>query len=99
MNITFRDICGHSLMLPIPNDATVSNACKCISQILDIPENQIFLVSPNKIQNLYNDNIKMFDVIKENPEYIIYSRIITNDRKNLTDNIFELESNLTTKYK
>lgn len=86
-------------MMPIPDNSTVSYACKCISQKIDIPENQIFLVSQNENQFFYNNNVKMFDVIKENPEYIIYSKIISIDQKNITKNLFELESNLTTKYK
>lgn len=75
----FRDICGHLLTLSLPSDAAVSQACELISQKLEIPETQIFLVSPNEEQNFYQDHEVLSDLSKENPEYFIFTKCFHNN--------------------
>ena len=76
MKVNFRDICGNSYNLQISNDAKVSDACKLLSEQLGIQQNQVFLVSTNEDTNFYQDNQKMCDVIKENPDFVIFLKYL-----------------------
>lgn len=80
MKVNFQDICGHSTTLDLPNNADVSYTSKLLSHQLEISENQILFVSPNEKQNYYPNDESMQNVIDENPEYVVYTKIIKKDQ-------------------
>lgn len=71
--MTFRDIGGHTIISQFPRSATVFDACRYLSSQIGISENQIFIISPRRKQNFYQNKDKMIHVFNENPEYIVFS--------------------------
>lgn len=92
MKVDFRDICGKSYNLEIPNNANVADACKYLSQKTGIQENKIFLVSTNSNLNFYQDNEQMIDILKENPEYIIFMKAFINDQNQMNSTLERFEN-------
>lgn len=86
MKVQFRDMCGNTISLQLPINATISIACRCLSKKLEILENQIFIVSPNDKSNFYSNNELIQDVIKENPEYLVFG-IFNKTKQNGIDDI------------
>lgn len=80
MEVNFRDICGKHYNLQIPKDANVSDACRLLSKKIGVQENQIFLVSSDEDMNFYQNGEKMIDVIEENPEFVIFMKILIQNQ-------------------
>lgn len=74
MNINFKDICGNSFVIQFSLESTISDACQILSQKLETQGYQIFIISPNEGQNFYPNNYSMINVLKENPEYVMFTR-------------------------
>lgn len=79
MNINFRDICSNSFTIQLNLDSSVSDACQVLSQKLETQGYQIFLISPNENENYYPNNYSMMKVLKENPDYVLFTKCFKND--------------------
>lgn len=77
MKVNFRDICGNYYNLEIPDNSSVADACKFLSQKIGIQDNQLFFVSANDNFNFYQNDESMVNVLKENPEFVIFIRPLT----------------------
>lgn len=93
MKIDFKDICGNSIALQLPKDATVLFACRCLSEKLDLSENQIFLVSPSIERNFYSNNQLIQDIIKENPGFITFTKCFKKDFLQKNENTSKRNTN------
>ena len=82
MNVEFRDICGNSFVLQIPDNATVADACFFLSQKTNVNRNQILLVSSDENMNFYKETANITDILKSNQDYIIFMKHLTNYAKN-----------------
>lgn len=74
MEINFIDICGRSYTLNLHENAKVYDACQLLSEKTGINQNHIFLVSADEDKLFYQNNESMFDVSKENPDFISFMK-------------------------
>lgn len=83
MEVRFQDICGQSIILKLPKNATVSDACQSLSKRIDVSKNIIFLVSQEaKRRHYFYQNGDMInDVLKHNKEYVIFMKCPKVDQK------------------
>lgn len=93
MMASFRDVCGQSYNISLPENATVADACKLLSEKTGINDNQIFLMSNAGDINFYQDAQSMSDILKENPDYVIFMKNLFGEKNK--QNISQLESNKT----
>lgn len=92
MKVSFRDLCGQSYNISLPENETVADVCKLLSEKTGINDNQIFLMSNAGNMNFYQDAQSMSDILKENPDYVIFMKNLFGENK---QNISQLESNKT----
>lgn len=90
---SFRDVCGQSYNISLPENATVADACKLLSEKTGINDNQIFLMPNAGNMNFYQDAQSMSDILKENPDYVIFMKNLFGEKNK--QNISQLESNKT----
>lgn len=93
MMVSFRDVCGQSYNISLPENETVADVCKLLSEKTGINDNQIFLMSNAGNMNFYQDAQSMSDILKENPDYVIFMKNLFGEKNK--QNISQLESNKT----
>lgn len=86
MMVSFRDACGQSYNISLPENATVADACKLLSEKTGINDNQIFLISNTGDMNFYQDTQSMSNVLKENHDYVVFMKNLfgENDKQNIS---------------
>lgn len=84
MIFNFRDILATSITIELQPNTTVSDACQILCQKLKIQGYKILLISPNANQNYYPNDYSMINVLKENPEFVMFTKYINTiqDRTN-----------------
>lgn len=93
MIANFRGVCGESITIQLPYESNVSIACHILTQKLNIEGYEIFIVSLNENQNFYQNDDSMLDVLKENPDFVTFTKHIKYTQDEQSDTKMEKPSN------
>lgn len=71
MDVLFQDICGQSVTIKLPMNATVSDACRYLSKQIEVSQNIILLVShdANRKHFFYQNEDSIITILRNNHDY------------------------------